>query len=68
MGIFKQVAQGSMNKIGKTFRLKELLQKYLYLSSSKGINGAQIRGISNLRPVFLWLDQAFEVQLQYLYY
>ncbi|KEH29911.1 hypothetical protein MTR_4g056050 [Medicago truncatula] len=46
-------AQGSMNRVGKTFRLKELLQKYLYLSLIKGINGAQIQDISNLSPVFL---------------
>jgi len=45
----------------KTSRLKEHLQKYLHLPSSKHTSGAQTRDLSNSRPVFLPLDQTFEV-------
>jgi len=51
------------SKAGKTFRLKEHLQRYLHLPPSKCTGGAQIRDLSDSRPVFLPLDQAFEVNI-----
>jgi len=45
----------------KTFGLKEHLQMYLHLPPSKGTSGARIRDLSDSRPVFLPLDQAFRV-------
>ncbi|KEH35046.1 hypothetical protein MTR_3g078140 [Medicago truncatula] len=49
------------SKAGKTFGLKEHLQRYLHLPPCKGISGARTRVLSDSRPVFLPLDQAFEV-------
>jgi len=50
------------SKVEKTFKLKEHLQM-LYLPPSKGTSGARTRVLSDSRPVFLPLDQAFEVNL-----
>ena len=52
---------GAPSKVGKTFGLKEHLQMYLHLSTSKGTSGARIWVLSNSKPVILPLDQAFGV-------
>nr|ABN08769.1 hypothetical protein MtrDRAFT_AC160012g27v2 [Medicago truncatula] len=49
------------SKAGKTFGLKEHLQRYLHLPPSKGTNGARTRVLSDSKPVILSLDQAFGV-------
>nr|ABD32986.1 hypothetical protein MtrDRAFT_AC149601g8v2 [Medicago truncatula] len=49
------------SKAGKTFGLKEHLQRYLHLPPSKGTSEARTRVLSDSRPVILPLDQAFGV-------
>jgi hypothetical protein len=49
------------SKIGKTFGLKEHLQRYLHLPPSKGTSRARTRDLSDSRPVFFPLDQTFGV-------
>ncbi|AES62516.1 hypothetical protein MTR_1g100940 [Medicago truncatula] len=49
------------SKAGKTFGLKEHLQRYLHLPPSKSTSGAGTQVLSDSRPVVLPLDQAFGV-------
>ncbi|AES74633.1 hypothetical protein MTR_6g009280 [Medicago truncatula] len=53
--------EGMVSKAGKTFELKEHLQRYLHLPPSKSTSGARIQVLSDSRPVILPLDQAFRV-------
>jgi len=50
-------------KARKTFGLKEYLQRYLHLPPSKSTSGARIQDLSNLKTVFLPLDQTFRFRI-----